>query len=232
MILPKTGRGRYSRQLVREGNGQGLSRLKRKDGTLITVEYSAVANVLPGIHLSIFSDVTAREKAIESLRESETRFRSLADSAPVLIWTAGLDTLCDYFNKPWLDFTGRTLAEETGNGWANGVHPDDVQACVETYLQAFERRENFRMEYRLRHHDGTYRWLLNTGVPRFSPEGTFMGYIGSCVDINDRKVLQAQLFESQKLEKYGPAGRRYRARLQQFADRHPGVHRTGPNDAF
>lgn len=127
------------------------------------------------------------------LRESEQRFRLLADSAPVLIWMAGTDKLCFYFNKVWLEFTGRALDQEQGNGWADCVHPDDYQHCLNTYISAFDRRESFSMEYRLRRHDGEYRWLIDTGVPRFDYDRSFLGYIGSCVDITERKQVEDKL---------------------------------------
>ncbi|MGZ8947721.1 MAG: sensor histidine kinase, partial [Methylococcaceae bacterium] len=125
------------------------------------------------------------------LRESEQRFRLLADSAPVLIWQAGTDKLCYYFNKVWLEFTGHTL--DQGNGWATYVHPDDYQHCLDTYVTAFDRRASFSMEYRLRRHDGEYRWLIDTGVPRFADDKNFLGYIGSCVDITERKQMEDKL---------------------------------------
>ncbi len=132
----------------------------------------------------------------EALRESEERFRLMADSAPVLLWMAGTDTLCTFFNKPWLDFTGRTLEQEAGNGWTEGLHPDDFQRCLDTYLSAFEARRNFTMEYRLRRRDGEHRWVLDTGVPRFSAAGEFAGYIGSCVDITERKHAEERLADA------------------------------------
>ena len=118
-------------------------------------------------------------------RESESRFRIVADSAPVLIWMAGGDKLCTFFNKPWLKFTGRSLEQEMGNGWAEGVHPDDLQRCLKIYTDAFDARKAFVMQYRLRRYDGEYRWISDQGVARYDSNGKFSGYIGSCVDITD-----------------------------------------------
>jgi PAS domain S-box-containing protein len=123
-------------------------------------------------------------------RESEKRFRLAANSAPVKIWMAGTDKLCTWFNERWLQFTGRTMEQELGNGWAEGVHPDDLDRCVSTYESSFDRREQFQMQYRMRRHDGEYRWLIDTGVPRFDERGEFAGYIGSCMDMTDRKVAE------------------------------------------
>jgi PAS domain S-box-containing protein len=127
------------------------------------------------------------------VRESEDRFRLKADTAPVMVWMSAQDTLCDYFNRRWLEFTGRSLEEELGNGWTDGVHPDDFGHTLETYLQAFDKREPFRMEYRLRRHDSEYRWVLDSGVPRFKPDGSFAGYIGSAIDITDQKLARDAL---------------------------------------
>jgi PAS domain S-box-containing protein len=113
-------------------------------------------------------------------------FRELADCAPVMIWRAGPDKLCDFFNGPWLEFTGRSLEQEVGMGWTEGVHPDDYEHCIRTFERAFDAREPFAMDYRLRRHDGTYRWIHDRGRP-FERNGTFAGYFGSCIDIEDRK---------------------------------------------
>ena len=134
-----------------------------------------------------------KRKAEAVLRESEKRFRVLANNAPVLIWMSGADKLCTYFNKSWLEFTGRSLEAELGNGWSEGVHPDDLQKCLGTYTQSFNQREPFRMEYRLRRFDGEYRWILDIGAPRFNPDNSFVGYIGSAFDVTERKEAETAL---------------------------------------
>ena len=141
----------------------------------------------------IFSSALRRVRIQAGLRESEERFRLMASTAPVLIWMSGTDKLCIYFNKFWLDFTGRTLESELGNGWSEGVHSEDLPRCLERYTRAFDRREEFRMEYRLRRHDGEYRWVLDIGVPRFDPDGSFAGYIGSAIDVTDHKKAEEAL---------------------------------------
>jgi PAS domain S-box-containing protein len=127
------------------------------------------------------------------LRESEQRFRLVADTAPVLIWMSGSDKKCTFFNEGWLHFTGRSIASQLGDGWAEGVHAEDLRICMDTYTQAFDRHQEFRMEYRLRRHDGEYRWVLDIGVPRFDQERFFVGYIGTCVDLTDRKLAETAL---------------------------------------
>jgi PAS domain S-box-containing protein len=129
------------------------------------------------------------------LRESEERFRIVADAAPVLIWMSDTDKLCTFFNKTWLKFTGRTLEQEIGNGWAEGVHREDLQKCLRTYTEAFDARKPFVMQYRLRRNDGEYRWISDDGVPRFDADGAFAGYIGSCVDVTDLLRQQRALDE-------------------------------------
>jgi PAS domain S-box-containing protein len=110
-----------------------------------------------------------------------------------MIWMSGPDKLCDYFNQPWLDFTGRPLEAELGNRWSERVHPGDLKDCLDTYTRAFDLRESFKMQYRMRRHDGEYRWLLDIGVPRLNPDGTFVGYIGSCLDVTEAKLAEEAL---------------------------------------
>jgi PAS domain S-box-containing protein len=127
------------------------------------------------------------------LRESEQRFRLVPNTAPVLIWMSGPDRLCTYFNQSWLEFTGRPIELESGNGWVQAVHPEDLRECLDTYTKAFDQRKSFKMEYRLKRHDGEYRWLFDVGVPRFNTDSSFAGYIGPGVDVTDRKLAEVAL---------------------------------------
>jgi PAS domain S-box-containing protein len=168
----------------------------RRDGSLVWSRLSlSLLNSRPSpLVIAMVEDITEKKRAEEALRESETRFRFVSDTAPVMIWMSGVDKLCTYFNKPWLDFTGRSIERELGNGWAEGIHKDDIQRCLETYTQSFDRREKFQMEYRLRQHDGDYRWIFDIGVPRYGQEGTFAGYIGSCIDVTERRRAEEARF--------------------------------------
>ncbi len=134
-----------------------------------------------------------RERAEEALIQSEQRFRLMADHAPVMIWMSGTDKLCTWFNKPWLAFVGRPLAQELGNGWSENIHPGDFDRCLKTYTTAFDARQPFATEYRLKRHDGEYRWVLDNGIPVHGASGEFTGYLGSCIDITDRKRDEEKL---------------------------------------
>src|SRR6516164_1704651 len=187
-------------------------RMVRTDGTIIWVERSSRARFDDQGRMlrvvGMVADVSERRRAEEQLQESEERFRLVATMAPVMIWMSGPDKLCTYFNQPRLTFTGRSIHDELGNGWAEGVHPEDLERCLETYKQAFDRREPFEMEYRLRRHDGEYRWIFDYGVARFNADGSFAGYIGSASDLTDQKLarealekVSGQLIEAQEKER-------------------------------
>jgi PAS domain S-box-containing protein len=164
---------------------------KRKDGSLLDVSLTispvrdSSGRVIGASKVA--RDITSQKQAERALRESEQRFRVITDASPVLVWMAGTDKLCYYFNKGWLDFVGRTLEQESGNGWAENLHPEDFDDCLQIYVSNFDARRPFEMEYRMRHHSGQYRWILDRGVPRYAPDGTFEGYVGGCLDIHDQK---------------------------------------------
>jgi len=145
----------------------------------------------------LLANLVKRRRAERSLSESENRFQIAADVAPMMIWMSGVDKRCTFLNKPWLDFTGRTLERELGNGWTEGVHPADRQGCLKTYVEAFDARRPFIMEYRLRRHDGEYRWISDTGRPRQDSRGFFTGYIGSCMDVTESRRIMEALAESE-----------------------------------
>jgi len=158
-----------------------------KDGEGAVIAASAIAR-----------DITQRKRIEAALRESEARFRMMADTAPVMVWMSAPEDGSTFFNKRWLEFTGRTLDEEAGLGWFAGVHVHDQQRCHEIYRAALDQRQPFTMEYRLRRADGTYRWMVDTGVPRFEPDGALSGYIGSCIDLTERKEMEDELRKTLK----------------------------------
>ena len=140
-------------------------------------------------------DITERKVNEIAVRESEGRFRRMADALPVAIWMADADGLCHYFNQQWLQFVGRTMEDEVSSGWLESIHPDDAARCLDVFLEALRNRESFQMEYRIRRYDGEFRWFLDTGVPRYDSDGGFHGYVGGCVDITASKDAEQLLHE-------------------------------------
>ncbi|MEB3336802.1 MAG: PAS domain S-box protein, partial [Leptolyngbyaceae bacterium] len=144
-------------------------------------------------------ELTERQRVEVAIRESEECFRAVFNTAPVMLWMTGVDTLCNFCNQTWLDFTGRTLTQNLSEAWAERLHPEDRQSCVETYLKAFDLQQPFQMEYRVRRADGEYRWILDQGTPRHLENGDFAGYIGSCIDITERKQAELEAARSLSL---------------------------------
>lgn len=162
---------------------------RRKDGSRFPVEVISQSSEIGGqpFLLSVIRDVSDRKQAELALRASEERFRTIANAAPTMIWLTDDENRCTWFNRPWLDFTGRALEDEIGTGWMSGIHPDDYARYASTDEAAFRRRAPMFNEFRLRRADGEYRWLIEQGAALYAPDGSFMGYVGSCVDITDRR---------------------------------------------
>ena len=200
MIFPAEQQQRvlslHQKFLTEGGVLGGEWQVVRKDGAIRQVlTNSACVGGRDGKkrRLVYVTDITERKAAEDALMQQKEIYRAVADNGHALIWMAGVDKACFYFNQPWLTFTGRTEAQEVGNGWTEGVHPDDFQACLDTYVAAFERREAFTMEYRLRRHDGAYRWIIDEGKPRYDSSGVFVGYVGHCLDIHERKEAEEKI---------------------------------------
>ncbi len=169
--------------------------------SVLSTQLFMIVLAIPIMSLSVL--VEQQHKTEHSLRESEERFRNMADTAPVMIWISGVDERANFFNRGWLNFTGRTLSEEAGYGWTMGVHPDHRENCRAGYSAAFGGRRDWRTEYQLRRADGEYRWMLCSGGPRFAHGGVFEGYVVSCFDITDFKNAQELALSRQKLESLG-----------------------------
>jgi PAS domain S-box-containing protein len=201
IIVPPERAAEWQGFINKISQGESIEQVEtervRKDGSRVPVEVT-VSPIRDSrdrvVGLSVIThDITRRKRDEQALRESEERFRYMADRAPVMIWIAGVDRLCTWVNEPWLDFTGRTMEQEMGNGWTESLHPDDFDRCMQTYASHFDARTSLSMEYRLRRQDGEFRWILDTGIPLIGPGADFHGYIGSCVDITHHKEIETAL---------------------------------------
>ncbi|MBE0611604.1 MAG: PAS domain S-box protein, partial [Dehalococcoidia bacterium] len=175
-------------------------RIVRADSEIRHLAVSASPITFGGISGSLLSafDITERRRAEDDLRESEERFRSLADSAPIFIWTAGPDRQIDFLNAIWRNFTGRPMEEDAGYGWTQVIHPEDLDATVTTYESSFDARTPYSMRYRLRRHDGEYRWIMEHGTPRYSGDGSFLGFIGACMDVHETVLAEEETRASEE----------------------------------
>ena len=177
-------------------HGHGPFSGEAPEQNALSIQIFLIVLAIPLLFLATVMEERATGQT--ELRESESRFRIVADAAPVLIWMAGSDKLCTFFNKPWLDFTGRSTEQELGNGWTDGVHPDDLKNCLGIYANAFDSQQPFVMQYRLRRNDGEYRWISDQGIPRYNEQGRFAGYIGSCVDVTELMTKDEALRQSEE----------------------------------
>jgi len=159
------------------------------------------SNLFPGRLIGTMLDITEEKSKEQELKESVELFQTMADNVPAMIWMSGTDKFDDYFNKTWLEFTGKTVGQESDEKWLEGVHPDDVQRCIDTYNTSFKEQKGFYTEYRLRRYDGEYRWISDNSVPRLSADGEFLGFISACIDIDDQKRFREKIQESELLFK-------------------------------
>jgi len=161
------------------------------DATALAIQLFLVVPAVPFLLLSV---LTQQQRLTDSaLRESEQRFRSLVDTAPMMVRMSGQDGGCVFFNKRWLDFTGVPLERQMGSGWTDSIYPEERQKCLDVYLSAVFARTAFSLEYRLRRYDGAYRWIFDAGVPRLDPRGKFLGHLGGCIDVTERKEAEEAL---------------------------------------
>lgn len=186
LAAERIGRGEY-------GIETGIEPTEQDEIALLIRSFDSMSHQIKNSHEGLFKEIEERKRIELLLRENEQHYRTLANGGSALIWTAGPDKTCNYFNEPWLNFTGQALAHELGNGWAAGVHPDDYAPCLQVYNQSFDQQQPFSMEYRLHHADGSYHWIREDGNPRYGSDGQFIGYIGFCVDITAQKESALEL---------------------------------------
>jgi len=181
--------------------GQPLEqKVRTRDGCwylMRVVPYVVGPRAFSGTVIS-FVDISEIKLVEATLRDSLQTFANIVNASPALLWMSDPDKGRVWFNEPWLAFTGRSLGQERGDGWAGGVHPDDFEDCLKRYKEAIDNRRPFSLEYHLRRFDGEYRWIYDQGHPRYTTEGEFLGYIGSCLDITDRKQADAVLHASEE----------------------------------
>ena len=206
----------YQQLLRREiSNYSAERRYIRKDGSLIWVNQtvSIVWNETNGFDyfLVVIEDISQRKQTEQALKESEERFRLMAEQAPIIIWQSDTTGGCTYLNRRWNDFTGQKGAESLGSGWVSAIHPEDAPYTFSVYEQAIQNRERYEVEYRLRRYDGKYHWILASGVPRYTANGDFVGFVGTCHDFTDRKKVE------EDLQKYAWLLERRNRELEQFA---------------
>jgi PAS domain S-box-containing protein len=206
LVIPERARDEHRngmRRYVETGVARVLNKriemsALHRDGHEFSVELAITAIGFGDelVFSAFIRDITSRIRAEEALRESEQRFRMTANAAPVLIWMSGQDKRCTWFNQRWLDFVGRNIEQEIGDGWCDNVHPADFDRALDTYHAAFDARRSYEMEFRLQRDDGAWRWLLERGTPHFGPNGEFVGYIGTCIDITEHRETVEQLREN------------------------------------
>ncbi|MER2538323.1 MAG: response regulator [Azonexus sp.] len=182
----RIGRGEY-------GIETGIKPVEYDEIAQLAQSFDSMSRQIKNNHEGLFKEIEERKRVESQLREGEQHFRTLANGGSTLIWTSGLDKNCNYFNEPWLRFTGRALEQELGSGWTEGLHPDDYHQCLQTYVSSFEQQQPFSMDYRILNADGTYHWIRDDGNPRYDSDGRFIGYIGFCVDINAQKENAVEL---------------------------------------
>ena len=187
--------------------GRGPFQSQSPEDSLLSIQLFLFLASVPFMFLSVI--MFQQQKRDAKLRDREEHFRSLIDAAPVMLWMSGPDARCTFFNKPWLDFMGLSQQEQLEQDWVARVHPEDRERCVNQYLAAFKSRENFTLDYRLLGRDGVYRWLVHNGVPRYGAEGIFLGYIGTRLDVTDRRdaeeqlrAVSTQVINAQETERY------------------------------